>query len=173
MMWLKQYLETSLKVAVEISKPKKQFGDYSTNVLLKEKLDKTVVEACLEAHELIADYKLVNGHVNIYLHKTLIIYDGPLAFNLRMTSIHDRLEVEGYTQGQAGEDWHDLIKLCNELNYSLDNYGTSFNLDESIKKTFEKLDLGYIYRVQSDEVLGGIYLILHQVLIALGRLQDE
>ena len=173
MMWLKKYLEDCLDCPVEVSKPKKQFGDYASNVLLKEKLDKKVLEAPLHNHPLIDRYDVVNGHVNIVLKNDLMIYQGPLACDLRMSSIHNRLEIEGYLDGQVDDYWLDLVKLINELNYSLDTYHTSFDIEKSVQKTFEKLDLGYIYRVQSSELLGGIYQMLHQALIALGRVNNE
>lgn len=172
MMWLKKYLGDYVKAPVEITRPKPRFGDYSTNVLFKSQFKADEIMAYLLQHELIEDVKLVKGYLNIFVSDELRTYDGELSSNyLRIEMVHNRLEIEGYQMGSISDEWKPLSKKINEINHALDN---GFEYDkEDVIKTFEAIDRGYVYRSKSDETLGGIYQLLNQLLILLGRIDNE
>ncbi|MCH4886939.1 hypothetical protein EZV73_05135 [Acidaminobacter sp. JC074] len=170
MMWLKSYLEDYISDKVEVSVPKKNFGDYTTNILLKKKMNPENLIEHLMAHPLISEVKLVTGHVNIYLTNELKIYSGKVCDQpYRALVIYNRLVHEGYQSGILNDYWLPLVKKVNELNHSLDTLGDAFDLDQAVVEVFKLLDHAYIYRENDEKELGGISELLGQMLIALGR----
>lgn len=169
MMWLKKYLENLLELEVSLS-DKSKHADYSSNVLMKHKIDKDELLTHLLDHPLIEEATVVNGHLNITVTGELIVKTGNPAHDLsRMKTIHDRLNIEGYTEGVISNEWLPLVKKINEMNHSLDLYKESFGLEKVVLNLFENLDNGYIYRGLPKEVLGGIFKVLKQMLLVLER----
>lgn len=172
-MWLKKYLEAAFELPVIVSE-KTKYGDYSTTLLLVHKLDeKAVVEVLLD-HPLVDTVKIMNGHVNIRLTDQLLTHTGPLAEKpVRIVGLHDLMASEGKTSGKIRDEWLQLTKKVNELNHSLDAYNDAFELDQKSLSMFKTIDEAYIYRLHEDDYIGGIYRVLHQLLIALGRINND
>jgi len=172
-MWLKKYLEITFEVPVVVSE-KAKFGDYSTNILLMHKLNKDTVVKSLLNHDLIDSVQVINGHVNLALRSDLIEYEGRLSDKpLRLRGLHDLMANENMTEGIIEDEWIDLAKKVNELNYTIENYNETFDLEEKVIGLFKSIDHAYVYRFQSKTYIGGIYRVLHQLLIALGRINYE
>jgi len=171
MIWLKHYLEEYFHEPVEVTIPNGRFGDYTTNILLKKKIQPDALVDYLLSHKLISDVKVVNGHINIFLTTELIERSGELSETpYRAYVVHNRLFIEGYLTGTIEAYWMPLLKKVNELNYCLDVFNQSFDLEKMILDLFRKLDHTYVYRNNDKEELGGISHLLGQMLVALGRL---
>ena len=163
-------LEDFLDLEVVVS-DKSQQADYSSNVLMKYKLDKESLLTYLLEHPLIEEVAVINGHLNIILRDELMHKTGEPSNRLsRMKTIHDRLNIEGFIEGYISKKWLPLVKNVNEMNYSLDNYKESFGIEKEIFTLFSYLDKGYIYRNLPPETLGGIYKVLKQMLLVLERI---
>ncbi len=142
---------------VSVSK-KTLYGDYSLNIYNLNNKDITI------NHPFIKSYSIENNFLNIEISDDLIIVDGNLTEKIeyrRMLQLRKRLYIEGYTEG-VSELYKPLVKRMNEYYYSKEY---SLDYDESIiLKTFDKIDLGLIYRKQTKEELGGMYLVLNSLL---------
>ncbi len=169
MMWLKKYLEDFLELEVIIS-DKSKHADYSSNVLMKHKINKDDLLTHLLSHPLIEEATVVNGHLNITMKDELVLKTGkPIDQLSRMKTIHDRLNIEGYTDGCISKEWLPLVKKINEMNHALDIYNESFGIEKDVLNLFESLDNGYVYRGLPKEALGGIFKVLKQMLLVLER----
>lgn len=169
MMWLKNELESYCKEAVTIQKPKLKHGDYSTNILFTYKGDVSQLKQHLLSHRLIESLEVTQGYLNVFLTTELLIYKGVLSKkDDRIWMLKNRLFEEGYLEGQVSEEWYPLVKKVNELNDSLES-----QLVDEVLKLFHTLDKGYIYREQSQVVLGGIHTLLTMLMIGIGRAENE
>ena len=162
---------------VSLSLPKKvSHGDYTSQVLLRHRLDEEQLIRDLKTHDLIQEVVIVNGHLNLYITEKLL-ETKPVELNSdkagRMRVIRDRLCDEQLTEGEIPNDFLPLVKKTNELICSLNNLNISDGLEKEMIETFEKLDLGYVYRQQTRSDLGGIYRLLNTCLMVLERANDE
>lgn len=172
MIWLKKYLEDWLSTEVEVTKTKGNFGDYTTNLVMKKLADKEETLSYLNEHPLIEAATFKNGYINVSIKTAPLNLKGPLGQHPRMSTLHNLLKKEDHTTGELPEHFYDLAKLTNELNHCLDQAYDFKKIHQDILKTFKRLDLGYVYRAQSDTALGGIYQLLHDILIVLGRINE-
>lgn len=161
------------KGEVSLSLPKKAaHGDYTSQVLLRHRLDEQRLIDDITTHDLIREAVVVNGHLNLYITDALLDIKSDELNNCkarRMCMIRNRLLDEGMTEGEIPQYFLPLVKKANELICSLDELNTSDGLEKEIMETFEKLDFGYVYRQQTKSDLGGIYRLLNTCLIVLER----
>lgn len=175
---IKQILKDSLRVEAEISLPRnKDHGDYSSNVILKNKLSLELIEELLPS-DLLESYEVINGHLNLFVKVDLQpCFDGPVLRILehRMKSVCNRLMVEGYTQTSKLEgSWLSLSKAYNLLNQTQKTFGSVKSVEiEALIKTFEDLDYGYIYRNDSSDQLAAIVNLLAYCISLLERVIYE
>ncbi len=133
-------------------------GDYSLNIYNIKNKD-VIIE-----HPFIKSYTIENNFLNIEVSDELIKIEGELTEKKeykRMLQLRKRLYIEGYTKG-VSTIYKPLIKKMNEYYYSK-KYNIIYD-EEILLKTFDKIDLGLIYREQSKEELGGMYLVLDSLL---------
>lgn len=168
-------LKRILGVSAEISKTQyAKHGDFSSNVLMKHRLK-------FQDHEFTSDiieaFEVVNGHLNMYVLKTLSHpFEGKSirTYKGRMKDVQERLVHEGYGNGRSGLVWPDLAKAYNLLNATMITYG-SVKVSEvkGFIDQFEAYDKGHIYRSDSQEVLSGICTLLTYSIHLLERLIYE
>lgn len=181
MKYIKHLISNALKKVdfhddFSVSKPKGPHGDYTTQVLLKHKLEAEAILEDLLDNDIIKEVDVKNGHINIYLRDSLMneTYElSPVKSSNRLSVIRDRLYDEGHRSGQIPEYFYPLVKKVNELDMTLELFKTRDDLDKDLIKTFKQLDLGYIYRKLTDDELGGIYLLFNTCLHVLERARHE
>jgi len=170
-------IKQDFKGEVSLSLPKKvSHGDYTSQVLLRHRLDEEKLIRDLETHELIQRVVILNGHLNLYITENLLeTTPCELKSNKtkRMRMIRNRLYDEHMTEGEVPHYFLPLVKKTNELICSLKELNLSDGLEKEMIETFEKLDFGYVYRQQTKSDLGGIYRLLNTCLMVLERANDE
>lgn len=162
---------------VQVTRSKKVgFGDYTSQVLLQNKLHSDGLINELMKHQLIKSVVVVNGHLNIHITEELIHTENQFikvsSFN-RLQMLRDRLYDEGHTLGEIPEYFYPLVKKVNELFLSLEELKASDGLDKDLINLFKKLDLGYIYRTLSSDALGGLFKLFNTCLMVLERANNE
>jgi len=182
MKYIKMIIKEALKIQgftgeVLVTTPKKTgFGDYTSQVLLQNKLDSRGLINEISIHPLIKSVEVVSGHLNIYLTEALIYTENhvtQVSSCNRLQVIRDRLFDEGHTVGEVPEYFYPLVKKVNELFFSLNELKDSDGLEKELINIFKKLDLGYIYRNLSSDALGGIFKLFNTCLLALERAHNE
>lgn len=151
----------------------KKFGDYTSNVLMKEKLSPETVLSQLAASELFESVEIKNGHINIWLSKKIpeVVFPDKFNINHRMKDIYERLTQEGYLANACVvKPWDELLKLCVLLYATIHIFKTpTENELAKIIQSFESIDSGYIYRNKQKNELSGIRFILGHCLLLLER----
>lgn len=162
---------------VSLSLPKKvSHGDYTSQVLLRHRLEEEQLIHDLETYELIQEVVILNGHLNLYITEQLLeVTPCELKSNdaKRMRMIRNRLYDEHLTEGEIPDYFLPLVKKTNELICSLKELNLPDGLGKEMIETFETLDCGYVYRQQTTSDLGGIYRLLNTCLMVLERANDE
>ncbi|MBI9013057.1 MAG: hypothetical protein JEZ08_12565 [Clostridiales bacterium] len=179
---IKEILKNALvkqdfKGEVSLSPSKKiSHGDYTSQVLLRHRVDEEALVRDLETHELIQKVVILNGHLNLYITEKLLEAE-PCELKSkktnRMRMIRNRLYDEQMTEGETPHYFLPLVKKTNELICSLKELNQSDGLEKELIDTFEKLDFGYVYRQLTKSDLGGIYQLLNTCLMVLERANDE
>ncbi|MBN2797365.1 MAG: hypothetical protein JXR88_18285 [Clostridia bacterium] len=171
---IKDFLEQDLRVPVEISKvSNKQFGDFSSNVLMKYQLQ----DVDLKCPSWIEKYEIINGHLNLFISTKIEPVVEGLSVRIyrgRIYDIYNRLTKEKYLDNTEQIIWPELIKIYNLINMTQKTYGFVSEEDvASLIHLFEQYDSGFIYRNQRREILCSIRLLLENILTLLERVVYE
>lgn len=168
-----------VSIPIEVSEVRNnKFGDYTSNVLLKNKLDGKKLMDQLTKERLFEKVETVNGHLNFFITSEIpekrCVIKTTQKIN-RMKHLHDRLLKEKYNgKIDLREEWSPLVKQLNLLMATQEVFG-EVTADEVSKliKTFEQIDDAYIYRGHSFEALSGICKLFGTCLEVLERNEDE
>ncbi len=178
--------ETSLE-NIEVSVPKeKKFGDFSTNILLKNRdIDQEAFRRILLEDSSIEKVENVNGFINIFLSKKIIdseiltvkekikLNDAYLLS--RMKNIQKRLEEENYISNSADIKNLDLVKIIKSYNNLCENLDSSNTLNylEDLFNVFKKFDELVVYRKLDSSVLSNLNYLLDKIITLVERITYE
>lgn len=122
-----------------------------------------------------------NQYLNFWLSESLLTLTSEVfpkvkfVKPLRMYQLRNRLNEEIITKDFLyPEHWRPLIKTYNLCVIELLTFNSlSKNSIDELFKTFKRLDLGYMYRRDSSELLKGLFYILDDCITLIERTCDE
>jgi len=164
-------------IEVSVSK-NSRFGDYSSNVLLKNRLNVDKVVQKLKDCELFEEISVTSGYLNLTLKSDLMLISAKIeGVNApkRLLEVFNRLNTEGYDgQTKLLKEWSPLVKQLNLIQTTYELFGSIKTEDlKAVFQMFEKLDFAYVYRVCDEASLTGIKKLLGTILMVIERASDE